>query len=220
MKLFWMKLSKREKTLVGAAGFVLLLVLGRFFVVSPFLERRAWVKDQLEVLPPLHSKNLRHLGQKEAIGKAFEKAKNDLQALEKLLLSGNTPSVSASSLQEMIRTIADREGTQIITTRVLNPEANGKYTKIPIQVELSGEIEQVVNLLKGIEAAEKLLVIDELNIRSLFRPATTKRRGAAARQRNRVRQSPAGRLRTRLVVSGIARSAERPGPEEPSRPAE
>ncbi len=150
MKLFWMKLSKREKTLVGAAGFVLLLVLGRFFVVSPFLERRAWVKDQLEVLPPLHSKNLRHLGQKEAIGKAFEKAKNDLQALEKLLLSGDTPSVSASNLQEMIRTIADREGTQIITTRVLNPEANGKYTKIPIQVELSGEIEQVVTFLKGL----------------------------------------------------------------------
>jgi type II secretory pathway component PulM len=210
MKLFWMKLSKREKTLVGAAVFVLLLVLGRFFVVSPYLERRAWVKDQLDVLPPLHEKNIQHLGEREAIGKAFEKAKIDLQALEKFLLSGDTPSVSASSLQEMIRTIADKEGTQIITTRVLNPEATGKYTKIPIQVELSGEIEQVVNLLKGVEAAEKLLVIDELNIRSLFRPATTRSRGAAARRRTRP-QTAAGRLRARLIISGIARSQQNSG---------
>lgn len=204
---FWTKLSKREKAFVGAAVFVLLLVLGRFLVVSPYLERRARVKEQLEMLPPLHEKNIQHLDQKAEIEKAFEKAKNDLQALEKLLLSGGTPSVSASRLQEMIRTIADREGTQIITTRVLNPEANGKYTKIPIQVELSGEIEQLVNLLKGIEAAEKLLVIDELNIRSLFRPATTRRRSAAERRRA-ASQRTAGRLRARLIISGITRSRQ------------
>lgn len=215
MKLFWQRLSKREKTLVGAAAAVLLLVLGRFLIVSPLMERRAWVKSQMEVLPPLHAKNMQHLSQKEAIEKAHEKAKVDLQALEISLLSGDTPSVSASSLQEMIQTIAAREGTQIITTRVLNPEANGQYTKIPIQVEFSGEIEQVVNLLKGIASAEKLLVVDELNIRSLYPPVLrTPQQQTQARQRA-VPQAPAGRLRARLVISGIARSRQSPakGPQ-------
>jgi Tfp pilus assembly protein PilO len=219
MKSFWMRLSKREKALVGAAVFVLLLVLGRFLVISPFLERRAWIKNQLEVLPPLHVKNVQYLGQKEAIEKALEKAKSDLQALETSLLSGDTASVSASNLQEMIQTIAAREGTQIITTRVLNPEANGKYTKIPIQVELSGEIEQVANLLKGIASAEKLLVVDELNIRSLFRAVVrTPRQRNMARQRT-VPQTRAGRLRARLIIAGIARSQMNPATEQQPQPS-
>jgi len=173
--------------------------LGRYFLVSPLLERREWVKNQLEIQPQLLEKNLRYTGQKAQMVAALEKARGELKLLESSLLSGDTPSVSASDLQQAVQSLAGKEGTQVISTRVLNPEPVGSFTKIPIQVEVSGQIDQVANMIKGIESAEKLLVISELNIRSLFIPA------AAVRPQT-TPQTPAQNLRASLTIAGFTRT--------------
>ena len=97
-------------------------------------------------------------------------ARAQVKAQEPRLLTGDTPSVSASDLQETVQAMAAREGTQVITTRVLNPEPAGSFSKIGIQLEIGGQIQQIASLVRGIETSPKLLVIDEINIRSLFRP--------------------------------------------------
>ncbi|MFQ5682169.1 MAG: type II secretion system protein GspM [Candidatus Binatia bacterium] len=205
MTSLWMRLSRREKILVASAVSILLLVLGRFFVVSPMLERRAWVRNQLEIQPQLQERNLKYINHKNEIEDGLKQVKKQRKVLQPALLSGDTPSVSASSLQEIIQSIAARAGTQVITTKVLNPEIKGGYTRIRIQVEVSGQIDQVVNLLKGIGSAKKLLVATEMNIRSLFRPRVVRRRRVASKVRS-------GQLRARLVISGIARSRAAPQP--------
>ena len=203
MKRIWQRLSKRERGLVVLTLFILLLVLGRYFLVSPFLERREWVKSQLEIQPQLLEKNLRYIRQKAEMEASLKKARGELKVTEASLLSGDTPSVSASALQEVVREIAVKEKVRIVTTRVLNPEQIGSLLKIPVKVDVTGEIDQVVNLIKGIESAKKLLVVDEMNVRSLFRPAV------AARRRARRRTAPkvsAKNLRVSLTISGFARS--------------
>jgi len=199
MKSPWRRLSTRERRLVVLTLFIFFLVLGRYFLVSPFMERGQWVKSQLEMQPQLLEKNLRYISQKAEIEARLEQAQNELKAFEPLLFSGDTPQVNASDLQQTVQGLAAKEGTQIITTRVLNPEPMSAFTKIPIQVEVSGQIDQVVNLIKGIEAAEKLLVLDELNVRSIFTPAV------AARQQG-LPQTQAQNLRVSLVISGFART--------------
>jgi hypothetical protein len=99
--------------------------------------------------------------------------------------------------------VAAREGIQVITTRVLNPEAVGSFSKIGIQMEIGGQIQQIVNLIKGIESSPKLLVIDEINVRSLFRPI-------GFPQPRGVPQAPAQNLRISLMISGYARPATVP----------
>lgn len=205
MKRIWQRLSKREKGLVVLTLFISLLLLGRYFLVSPFLERREWVKTQLEIQPQLLEKNFRYIGQKGQMMAALEKARGELKALELSLLSADTPSVSASDLQQTIQAIATKEGTQVISTRVLNPEAMGAFTKIPVQIEVSGQIDQVANLIKGIESAEKLLVISEMNIRSLFTPAAV-----ARPQQPAAPQVPAQNLRASLTITGFARTQPAP----------
>jgi Tfp pilus assembly protein PilO len=207
MKRLWQRLSKRERGLVVLSLFVFFLVLGRYVLLSPFLERREWVKGELEMQPQLLEKNLRYLNQKAEIAAALERARSELKAIEPSLISGDTPSVSASDLQQTVQAIAAKEGLQVISTRVLNPDAKGPFTKIPIQVEIGGEIEQLVNLIKGIEAAGKLLVVDELNIRSLFRPAV------AVRPPQMAPQAPVQSLRASLTISGFSRT-QSPGPEK------
>jgi hypothetical protein len=107
--------------------------------------------------------------------------------------------VSASDLQETVQALASREGTQVITTRVLNPEPAGSFSKIGIQMEIGGQIQQVANLIKGIETSPKLLVIDEINVRSLFRPI-------GFPQSPGVPQLPAQNLRVSITIVGFARA--------------
>lgn len=212
MKRIWQRLSDREKKLVALTFVVVLLVLGRYFLVTPFLERREWVESQLEIQPQLLAKNLRYIDQKEEIAAALEAARNELKAAEPILLTGDTPSVSASDLQHTVQALATREGTQVITTRVLNPEPAGSFTKIPIQMEISGQIDQIANLIKGIESAPKLLVVNEINVRSLFRPI-------GVPQRQPTPQIPVQNLRVSLVVAGFARAPSSPAVKSEEPPA-
>ena len=198
MSNFWRRLSRRERALVYLTGVIVLIFIAKYAVVGPFIERRAWVKQQLESQPQLLTKNLRYLGQKEAMLASLESAREQIKAQEPKLLTGDTPSVSASDLQETVQAMAAREGTQVITTRVLNPEAAGSFSKIGIQLEIGGQIQQLANLIRGIESSPKLLMIDEINVRSLFRPI-------GFPQSPGVPQAPAQNLRISLMVSGYAR---------------
>jgi ACT domain-containing protein len=199
MSNFWRRLSRRERALVMLTGAILLIFIGKYALVAPFFERREWVKQQLENQPQLLTKNLRYLGQKETMFAELKGAREQIKAQEPKLLTGDTPSVSASDLQETVQAMAAREGTQVITTRVLNPEPAGSFSKIGIQLEIGAQIQQLASLIRGIETSPKLLMIDEINVRSLFRPI-------GFPQPPGVAQAPTQNLRISLVVSGYARA--------------
>ena len=203
MKNYWQRFSLREQRLILITLVILLVVVGKQFVVDPLMERRAWVRSQLDRQPQLLEKNLRYLSQKDAMAKSLESARAQIKAREPKFLNGDTASVSASDLQETVQTMAAREGTQVITTRVLNPEPSGSFSKIAIQMEIGGEIEQIIGLLRSIDNAPKLLVVDEINVRSLFRPLGFPRAA-------RVAQATTQNLRVSLTVAGFARAQASP----------
>ena len=199
MNQFWQRLSKRERGLVLCSLLIIVLAVARYVLIGPFFERSEWVRSQLEIQPQLLEKNLRFLAQKEDMVAMLESTRNELKAREPRLLTGDTPSVSASDLQDVIQGLATKEGTQVITTRVLNPEAAGSFAKISIQMEIGGQIDQLASLIRGIENSPKLLMVDEINVRSLFRPV-------GFPQPQGVPQLAAQNLRVSLTVSGLARS--------------
>jgi hypothetical protein len=199
MKQVWQRLSQRERGLVVVTLVIIFLVLARYIVINPFVERREWVQSQLEIQPQLLEKNLRFLSQKDELIATLEATQGELKAKEPRLLTGDTPSVSASDLQDVIQGLATKEGTQVITTRVLNPETAGSFAKISVQMEIGGQIDQLASLIRGIENSPKLLMIDEINVRSLFRPV-------GFPQPQGVPQLAAQNLRVSLTVSGLARS--------------
>ncbi len=149
---FWQRLSKRERSLALVTALILLGFVAKLAIVTPFFDRREWVKQQLESQPQLLAKNRRYLAQKETMLAALEAARAEIKAQEPKLLTGDTPSVSASDLQETVQALATREGTQVITTRVLNPDAAGSFSKIAIQLEIGGQIQQVASLIKALES--------------------------------------------------------------------
>jgi len=211
MKRIWERLSRRERGLVGVTLAILIILLARYFIIGPYLERREWVKSQLELQPQLLEKNLRYLARKEEYAAGLEAARNEIKAREPKLLTGDTPSVSASDLQDTVQNLAVKEGTQVITTRVLNPETVGSFAKIAIQMEIGGQIDQVANLMRAIDTSPKLLVVNEINVRSLFRPVGIPQPQAAP-------QVAIQNLRVSLTVAGYAR-AQPPAPAKTEAPA-
>jgi hypothetical protein len=211
MKEFWHRLSKRERGLVILTLVIVALFVGKYAVVTPLLERLEWTKSQLESQPRLLTKNLRYLGQRETLRASLEALRTQVKVYEAKLLTGDTSSVSASDLQETVQGLAAREGTQVITTRVLNPEPAGSFSKIGIQMEIGGQIQQVASLIRALEASAKLLVIDEISIRSLFRPI-------GFPQPQGIPQPPAQNLRVSLTVVGFARAPASSSPSKSSTP--
>jgi Tfp pilus assembly protein PilO len=196
----WRRLSKREKGLVALGFVILLLLIGRALVYDPLVARMRRTAEQLELEPQRLEKNLRYINRKPEIMANLDKARADLKTLEPLLLTGDTPSVSASDLQRTVQEFASRGGTQVVSTRVLNAESLGTFTRIPIQLEVSGLIDQVAGLIQGIESAPKLLVINEINIRSFAIV------GAPPRRPDGTSALPPQNLRVSLTVSGYIRS--------------
>ena len=80
-------------------------------------------------------------------------------------------------------------------------------------MEIGGQVQQLASLIRSIESAQKLLVIDEINVRSLFRPVGFPQVPGAppAAQQN---------LRVSLTVIGYARAqpAAATKPEGPAGP--
>jgi type II secretory pathway component PulM len=98
MKQFWQRLSKRERSLVIVTLVIVAVFVGKYLLVTPILERREWTKNQLESQPQLLTKNLRYLSQREAMRAALEALRAQAKVYEAKLLTGDTPSVSASDL--------------------------------------------------------------------------------------------------------------------------
>ncbi len=197
MKKFWERLSKRERRMALLACSIFFLVLGNYLVLEPYSARREWVKSQLEIQTNLLERQNRYLKRRTQIEGDLKRLKTKLETLKSSLLGGDTPPVSASALQETVRKIAAKEGVQIVSTRVLSPKPVGSFLTISVQLEVSGEVGQLVNLIKGIESNAKFLMVSEVNIRSLA-SRVKRRRRPVLRSR--------GSLRTTLVISGFARS--------------
>jgi len=211
MKRLWERLSRRERGLVGVTFAILIIVLAWQLIIRSYLPWREGVKSQLELQPQLLEKNLRYLARKDEFVAGLEAARNEIKAREPKLLTGDTPSVSASDLQDTVQNLAVKGGTQVITTRVLNPETVGSFAKIAIQMEIGGQIDQIANLMRAIDTSPKLLVVDEINVRSLFRPV-------GVPQPQAVPQIAIQNLRVSLTVAGYAR-AQPPAPAKTETPA-
>ena len=196
---FWNRLSKRERGLALLAMIVFVGIIFYDRVVTPLIERRTWVRDQLLSQPELFNRSMQYLGREKEMKTRLEEARRRVKAMDRVLLVGDTPSVIAAALQKVVRDIAAKEGIQIATTRVLDSTEAGSFLRIPIQVDVVGKIDQVANLIKFLDSNPKYLIVDEVNIRSGGNNRRARRsKGKGAKQADK-------ELRASLVISGFAR---------------
>ncbi len=177
---------------MGGAGIILVLV-AYTLVISPLLDLKdSWALD-LDKKSMLLEKYQVLNKDKQAVTQAFQNLQKKLAQAEGQLLTGSNPAVASADLQEILKNLTRTLGVQVNSTKVLPPQDSGAYLEVPIEVQMSLTIDQLVIMLYRLEHHEKLLVITEMDIN-------------APRRRRRVQQEDST-LRVHLVVEGLIKKS-------------
>jgi general secretion pathway protein M len=147
--------------LLGGGFLLLLLYLA---VVSPLLSLEESWSQELTRQTQILSRYQNLLGSKDRVIEANKSMKAALVQMEAQFLSGVSPAVASAELQEILKNLVKDHGVQMTSAKVLQPREAGPYLEVPVQVQLSATISQLVTLLYRLEHEKKLLFIPELNI--------------------------------------------------------
>ena len=127
---------------------------------------------------------------KGKITSANRAIKAALTSAEGQFLHGSNPAVAAADLQEIIKTLARDHGVQLTSTKILPTREAGPYLEVPVQVQFSSSVAQMLDIFYHLEHHKKLLFIPEVEINA---PRTIKGGESGAF------------LQINLVVSGVTR---------------
>jgi type II secretory pathway component PulM len=158
------RLSPPHRRLVLLLGGGLLLILFYLAVVNPLLNLKDSWSQELVNRSRILSKYQSLLKSKDRVIEANKVMKATLVRTEGQFLSGANPAVASADLQEILKNLAKEQGVQMSSAKVLAAREAGPYLEVPVQVQLTANINQLLTLLYHLEHHQKLLFIPDLDI--------------------------------------------------------
>jgi type II secretory pathway component PulM len=159
------RLSPRERSIVVGGAAILAVVVFWLFVVTPLRERSSATSDLVPERERLLARRLDLLARRAQIAAELESANARVERLNARLLTAASPAVVASELQKIVKDMAAEARTEIRSERILPPEERGDLLEIPVEIAVSAEIRQLVDLLSRVEGSQKLLTVKDLRVR-------------------------------------------------------
>jgi hypothetical protein len=172
---------------LALAGFLGLLLL-YFAVIEPLINLEKDWSQELNRKEQILAHYQALLANKDQVAGRLQALQKMLADTNKQMLAGGNSAVAAADLQEILKNLIKTSGAQSLAIKVLPPKERGPYQEVPILVQLTASIEQLLNILYQLEHNEKLLVVAELNINV---------------SRSEAMKEDIPNLRADLVVSGI-----------------
>lgn len=158
-------LSRRERTLVGLTVLVAVIVGGWTLVVQPIRETNDSAAARVPMRARVLAKRQELVARKDSVRQELDVTNTRIDTLSARFLTAATPPVAASELQKLVKDMAAGATTEVRSERILTPVEHGQLLEIPIEIAVSGEIRSLVDLLSRVEAASKLLTVQDLKIR-------------------------------------------------------
>jgi type II secretory pathway component PulM len=158
------RLSPPQRRLVWLLGGGFLLILLYLAVISPLLSLGDSWSESLARRRQILTKYQELLESKAKVVEANQAMKAALARTEAQFLSGSSPALASAELQEILKNLAKDHGVQMTSAKVLPPREAGPYLEVPVQIQLTATISQLVTLLYHLEHEKKLLFIPELDI--------------------------------------------------------
>jgi len=156
---FLIRLSNRERWVLGGGGLVAIFLIGFFSLVDPALERM----EQLDDLIPRKEKSLRELTRLQA---EYQSASDEIRLIE-----GRLPEGGSFSPLSFIEEHAgkNRIRKHIAFIRPTTPTVRKAYKEVPVEVKVENvTLAQIVPFLAAIENAPHYLRIKRLAIKTRF----------------------------------------------------
>ena len=158
-------LSRRERTFVGLAVAVAVILAGWAFMVEPILEHNRTTAELVPAREQVLLQRRELLARHPAIVAELDATVKRFDKLADGFLTAATPAVAASELQKIVKEMAAQAKTEVRSERILPPADRGELLEIPVEIAVSCEIRQLVDLLARLDSAPKLLPVQDLKIR-------------------------------------------------------
>ena len=158
-------LSRRERTIVAVGLAASVVIGGWLFVVAPILQANRGAADLAPAREQAVQRRHDLIARKAAIAAELEAMTARVDALSERLLSSATPAVAASELQKIVKDLAAQAKTEVRSERILPTAERGELIEVPVEITVSGEIRELVDLLGKLDEAPKLLAMQDLRIR-------------------------------------------------------
>jgi type II secretory pathway component PulM len=186
------RLTPRQRLYAWIGGGVVLLLLAYAVIISPLVSlKNAWALELAQKQRKLqHYQDLR--AAKAKVAQTHKTIKSTIGQIDSQMLTGDNAAVAAADLQEILKSLAGAHGAQITSTKAMQVHETGPYLEVPVQVQLSGGLRQIMSIIYQLEHHQKLLYVSELEINS---PRL-------------VRMKEALPLRVDLVVVGLIRKGK------------
>lgn len=184
---WYRRLNARERRVIAAGAAVSAVALGATFVVLPLATRWSTREAAIEAKREQLARLDELIRREEAIQRSVESRRQARRGHTLRLLTGATPDVAASSLQELIQRYATESDVNLDRfdaerARGMSGEEEGaarprvrgdslaNVETIPVSMSAQGDVHGLVALLQRVQYGEKLLLIDDLRVSSFAAP--------------------------------------------------
>jgi len=153
-KLFW-----------GAIGVILILLI-LYIGVLPLVEAGKRMEEEILMKRKIIQKYAQFLQNRKAVEEDLQRARGQYEEIQKRLLPGETPQLGAAALQEIVKKLADKNGINIRSFKIVEPKEVGPYRRVSVQIEIN-PVNHMLSLGQfffDIEHQEKMLMISEMNL--------------------------------------------------------
>lgn len=160
-----MKLNKRERKFIVIGGIVGALALLVYFVLMllPDFESQASVEQKRRML--LQYKEM--LNSEELYTARIEQYRKRMQEDSSRLLAGETSNIAGADLTNVLVQLATQSGVTISRREQQSQqELQNNLIRIPVRMDMTCNMDQLVQFLTAVENYDKLLTVDELSIAS------------------------------------------------------
>lgn len=160
-----MKLNKRERKFIVVGGIVAAIALLVYVVLLllPDFESRTSVEQKKKKL--LQYKEM--LGSEELYATRIEQYLKRLQEDSQRLLPGETPNVAGAGLTNVLVQLAAQNGVTISRREQQGEQKlQDNLIRIPVRMDMTCNMDQLVQFLTAVENYDKLLTVDELSVAS------------------------------------------------------
>ncbi len=158
-------LSKRERTFVGAAVGVGIILAGYVYLVEPSIARTRELRVLIPAREEILSKRRALIAQRATYQGRLEEVSRAAEQASTRLLPGATPPLAASELQKLVKELASRSNVEVRSERILTPVERGRLLEVPLEITVAGGIRDLVTLLYRLEGTEKTLTLQDLKVR-------------------------------------------------------
>ena len=164
-----MTLKSRDRRALLMLGVSAVLFLFLNYVAVPWGEKFMTSGEDLRRA----EKKLRHEKEMVSSGPLVEAEVKTLQARldseEQKLLTGTDPNQASAQLQQWIAQRAGEQKVELLRTDFIEvkPYADD-YLRVPVRLEMTGPITQVVQFINAVTHGDRLVSVDELSVNSAY----------------------------------------------------